>query len=205
MKRTPLKRKTPLKSYSGFTSKPIVKQRETGLRRTKLRLVGQSSKTELKNEIQAILRAIVILRDGGCFLRHYSKNIESNYVSCSGKRKDGDLILQAEHLHTRGNASSFSDSRLVVCVCQRHHIYYKPQFTVSYNELAKTYIGEKRSKLWEAVRLDRSPHKVDLKLEKLALEQELKKLIKEYPQTKIKFQENTKTVVDEIMNNYKYL
>lgn len=95
-------------------------------------------------------------------------------MNCGGYRNDGELILQAEHLHTRSNASSFSDSRLVVCVCQRHHIYYKPQHSVEYNELARDFIGKKNAQLWDRVKEDRTPHKVDLKLELLALKQEYK-------------------------------
>lgn len=115
-------------------------------------------------------------RDGGCFLRHYGHKIQSQYANCGGYRNDGGLILQAEHLHSRANANSFSDSRLVVCCCQRHHIYYKAQYGDEYNAMARDFIGKARAKLWDKVVADRSPHKVDLKLELLALKQELKKL-----------------------------
>lgn len=204
MKKTPLKRKTPLKAKSTFTSKPAVKQRETGLRRTNIRSVGISSRSEMRAEIQALLRAIVILRDGGCFLRRYSHKMNGGqYLRCGGHRKDGDFILQAEHLESRSNASSFSDSRLVVCICQRHHIYYKPQHSAEYNELAGLFIGSSRKKLWDAVRKDRSPHKVDLKLERLVLIGELKKLLNE-PLSPY-FQEYTENVVAEILKTYKNL
>lgn len=145
------------------------------LKRKKLRLVGISDTATLKREIQATLREVVIARDGGCFLRNYENEITPQFRQCGGYRNDGELILQAEHLHTRSNARSFSDSRLVVCACQRHHIYYKAQHSDEYNTLAKKYIGEKNTKLWESVKNDYSPHKVDLKLELLALKQELKK------------------------------
>lgn len=136
-----------------------------------MRVAGISDSAALKREIQALLREIVILRDGGCWLRHYPEA-----GACGGYRKDGQLILQAEHLHTRARAASFSDSRLVVCICKRHHIFWKPQHSAVYNELAEAFIGPERTKLWRAVREDHRPHKVDLKLEKLALEQELKAL-----------------------------
>jgi hypothetical protein len=174
MKKTPFKKKKtwkPLKRTS-------FKGPKTPLKRTKLRIVGQSTTAELKRQIQAILREIVISRDGGCFLRNLRHKITPQYMNCGGYRKDGQLILQAEHLHSRSNASSFSDSRLVVCICQRHHIYYKPQHSAEYNELAKEYIGKERSKLWDRVREDRSSHKVDLKLELIVLEKELTKLKK---------------------------
>ena len=193
MRETPLNRRTPLKA------------KKTALKRTKIRVVGQSSKSELKSEIQAILRAIVILRDKGCFLRHFSKEIESNYVSCGGIRNDGNLILQAEHLHSRANANSFAESRINVCTCQRHHIYYKPQYPATYNALARKFIGEKNYRLWEVIRTDRTPHKIDLKLSKIALEQELRTLLRKSVDNLNGFQNNTDIVVAEIFSKYKYL
>lgn len=169
---------------SGFKKKQYIPQNNTdgvvyyaprtprkALRRTKLRIVGHSTTSELRTEIQAVLRQIGILRDGGCFLRFYPEA-----GACGGFTKDGTLILQFEHLHTRANAASFSDSRLGVCICLRHHIYWKPQFSDRYNELAENFIGKERSDLWKRVREDRSPHKIDLKLELIALKQELKTL-----------------------------
>jgi len=143
------------------------------LKRTKLRVKGQSTTSEIKREIQSLLREIVILRDGGCWLRHCPES-----GACGGYRKDGELILQAEHLHTRSNSASFADPRLVVCICKRHHIYWKPQYSDLYNEMAEDFIGEERTKLWKRVREDRKPHKMDWKMEKIALEQELERLKK---------------------------
>lgn len=155
-----LKRNTPLKSRSSL---------KTGGR---LRVRGISDSSVLKEEIQALLREIVTLRDGGCWLRHFTES-----GACGGYRKDGVLILQAEHLETRSNAQSFADHRLVVCICKRHHIYWKPQFSAKYNELAEKFIGPERTKLWKAVRDDRyMSHKVDFQLELLALKQYLAKL-----------------------------
>lgn len=165
MRKTPLKRKSPLRAKTPLK------------RKTKLHVVGHSTTTELKNEIQAMLRKIVIKRDGGCFLRNYRSKIQPQYVNCGGYRNDGELILQAEHLHSRSNANSFSDSRLVVCCCQRHHIYYKPQYSDEYNSIAREFIGKERSKLWDRVAADHSPHKVDLKLELLALKQEYEAML----------------------------
>lgn len=148
------------------------------MKRTKLRSSGKSPSTLLKNEIQAVLRQIVILRDGGCFLRHYKDKITPQYRECGPRKNDGELILQGEHLHSRSNASSFSDPRLIVCCCQRHHIYYKPQYSAEYNELARHFIGQKNAKLWDMVREDRTPHKTDLVLELVALKQQLAKMEK---------------------------
>lgn len=162
MKRVPLKRYTPLKSS------------KKGLRRTKLRLVGHSTTSELKRYIQAILRHIVIARDGGCVLRHYKHEMNARYQECGPRRKDGELVLQAEHLHSRQNANSFSDSRLVICLCQRHHFYYKTQYPQEYYQIVRKHIGKERSELLDRVMNDRTPHKVDLKLELLALQKEAK-------------------------------
>lgn len=151
MRKSYLKRKTPLGKG------------KTALRRTKLRLVGHSSSSELKAEIQALLRKIVIARDGGCILRHSPET-----GSC-------DKILQAEHLHSRVHASSFSDTRLVVCLCRRHHIFWKPQYPDVYYKIVRKHIGTIRSILLDRVQNDYTPHKVDLKLELIALKNELKK------------------------------
>ena len=165
IKRTPLKRKTPLNR-----GKKALKS--SG----KLRKVGKSPTTLIKAEIQRLLREIVMKRDGGCFLRHYRDKIEHQYLNCGPTKLNGELVLQAEHLHSRTNAISFSDSRLVVCCCQRHHFYYKKQYPAQYEQFARDFIGKQRAELLDRVRTYHRPVKVDLKLEKLALEQELEKL-----------------------------
>lgn len=147
-----------------------LKRGTSTLKRTKLRVVGHSTTAEIKREIQALLRQISIYRDGGCVFRNYPES-----GACGCRRKDGELILQFDHLHSRTHAISFSDSRLGICVCKRHHFYFKKQYPALYEKIAREVIGKKRCKLLDAVREDRRPYKVDLKLEKLALEQELKK------------------------------
>lgn len=171
MKRGTFKKKNwkPLKR-TPFTVKAF-----KPLRRTRLRVAGTSSTSELKREAQSILRAIVISRDKGCILRNYENELNPQYRECGGYRKDGEMILQAEHLHTRSNASSFADTRLVICLCQRHHIYYKPQHSDEYYRIVRKHIGKERSDLLDRVQQDRSPHKQDLRLDILALKQELKK------------------------------
>lgn len=227
MKKTPLKRKTPLKAKSGFKHNTSPNQKKgvvveslgsytilsssktfNTLKKSKLRLVGVSDTAILKSEIQALLRAIVILRDGGCFLRHFKMAIEPQYAQCGGVRKDGNYILQAEHLHSRSNANSFSDTRLVVCVCKRHHIFYKPQFSAEYNELAGKFIGSSRKQLWDFIKQDRSSHKIDLRLAKIALEQELKQLLKKSAlqfSSDVQPQNNIGNVISEIYEQYDYL
>jgi hypothetical protein len=94
----PLKRITPLRSH------------------TRLRVAGKSDIAEVKRDIQDLARNIVIARDGGCILRGVF-----GIPVCSGYAKDGHLILLADHLITRGNAATYADTRLIVCLCKGHH------------------------------------------------------------------------------------
>ena len=153
------------------------------MKRTRLSRVSKSPQAQMKRAIQAILREIVIARDGGCIMRHYKNEVTNQYRECGGYRKDGEMILQAEHLHTRSNASSFSDTRLVICLCQRHHIYYKPQHSDEYYRIVRKHIGPKNSKLLTAVQEDRSAHKVDMALALVVLKKELES----YPQDDIRY------------------
>ncbi len=160
-----------MKRNSTFKPKPTV-----SLKRAKLKRKSKSASALLKDEIQLYLRLIVIARDGGCFLRLYSDSIAMKYQHCGGFRNDGELILQAEHLHARNNAVSFSDSRLVVCCCYRHHFYYKKEYPDEYYKFAKDFIGKERTALLLRVQEDRRAYKVDLKLELIGLKQEYAKL-----------------------------
>ena len=174
MKRNYFKNKPrkPLKR-SDFKIKPNSSLKRSGFKaiRKKLRYRGISDNSVLREQIQAILREIGIIRDGGCFLRFYPEA-----GKCGWRRKDGEIILQYEHLNSRTHAISFSDSRLGICICARHHIYWKPQNSARYNELAEEFIGPERTELWKRVRNDHRPYKVDLKLELVALKQELERL-----------------------------
>src|SRR6266851_8761525 len=98
------------------------------MRRTPLRRTGQSDTARTKERIQALLRAIAIEREGGCVFRFYPE------VGACGSRptKDGHLILQFDHLNTRARNISSGDLRLGVCVCERHHIFWKLQHPDEY-------------------------------------------------------------------------
>lgn len=151
---------------TGFKFKP-----RKPLRRTPLRVVGHSTTAELKQEIQDTLRSIGLHRDGGCVLRTYPEA-----GPCGGRRKSDDgLILQWEHLITRSNTATFADTRNGIILCRNHHILFKPQHSSLYWNLIRRIIGEDRWKWMERARDDHMPHKVDLKLELIALKQELKK------------------------------
>lgn len=139
------------------------------LKRTKLRVKGTSTTTQLRDEVQSYLRAIAIKRDKTCVMSKYPET-----GKCGGYRKDGELILQFDHLNSRTHASSFSDPRLGILVCQRHHIYYKRQYPFEYERCAIDEIGKKRAELLYKVRADKKAYKVDLKLALVGLKQELK-------------------------------
>ncbi len=162
--RKPLKR-TPL------VARTTLERSQKPLRRTRLRVKGHSPTSETKEEIQALLRQIVILRDGGCVLRNYPETGE-----CGGYRNDGELILQAEHLHSRTHSATFADTRNIICICRNHHIFFKPKDSQLYWEVVRKHIGEKLWTWLQAVRNDHRPHKPDWKLSKVVLEQELRHL-----------------------------
>jgi hypothetical protein len=73
---------------------------------SKLRVQGEGETAEVKQQIQALLREIAIVQDGGCILPHYTGS-----GACGGYRRDAQLILQAEHLVTRANSVSYADLR----------------------------------------------------------------------------------------------
>lgn len=124
-------------------------------KKTQALLNWQSTKAT-KKRIQAVLRQIVIKRDGGCLLRNSPET-----GKCGGYGpKSGLLILQAEHLHTRANSASFGDTRLVICLCLRHHGYYKPQHSDEYYKIVRELIGKERSALLTRVQEDRGAHRM---------------------------------------------
>jgi len=122
MKRTPFKNKI---------RKP--------LKRTKLRVKGISSSSELKDEIQAVLREGAIKRDKVCVLSHYQEA-----GRCGGYKMNGELVLQAEHLNSRSNTATFGDMRNIVLLCKYHHIFWKPKNSALYWELIRKHIGEEQ-------------------------------------------------------------
>lgn len=133
-------------------------------RKTKLRVAGKSTASQLKREIQAVLREAVIRRDAGCVLRSFSEA-----GNCSGP-------LQAEHLISRANSATFADFRNIVCLCQRHHIFWKPQHSRLYWELIEEVIGPERWRFIKLAEVDHRPYKTDWKLALLVLQKELASL-----------------------------
>ena len=146
-------KRTPLRAKSGF--KKIPKGAATLMTRSTLRNSGKSEVSQCKKRIQALLRQNAIKRDQGCVLRHYTDLLPSNYSEC-------DEVLQAEHLHTRGASGSFGDMRNVVCLCRRHHIFFKPQHSQLYWEIIERHLGPERWAWYKRVRDDRKAHRMTL-------------------------------------------
>lgn len=148
-------------------------KRKTGFKttRSKLRIAGTSDVSVLKNEIQQLVRAIVIKRDGGCILRDYR-----GVPPCGGYRNDGELVLQADHLITRANSATYDDTRLIVCVCKGHH-GWKKYYEKLYNAAVREIISPTRVTLWDKAEEERHrpTHRIssDWRISIAALKQEL--------------------------------
>lgn len=145
-------------------------QRRTSLKRGgKLRARADTDTNRIKEDIQETVRAIVIARDGGCVARN------AFWHRCGGYRKDGQLILQADHLLTRANAATYSDTRLIVCVCKGLH-GWKQYNKEEYDQRIRPLIGEARCELWDKMHDERyKPRRMttyDWNLELAALKQE---------------------------------
>jgi hypothetical protein len=149
-------------------------QRHTPLKtKTRIRVAGVSDTADLKKEIQALVREIVIKRDGGCILR--------NKRRCGGDI--GFAVLQADHLITRANSATFADTRLIVCVCRSCHAWKSlgsNNRKAEYDALVKTILPADRVALWERCERDSwRPVRTgvyDWKVAIVALKQELRKM-----------------------------
>lgn len=151
-------------------------QRHTPLKsKTRLRVKGISDTAELKDEIQRLVREIVIIRDGGCILRD-----RRGVPQCGGFRRDGEMVLQADHLITRANSATYAATDLIVCVCKGHH-GWKKWHEREYNAFLKEHVlSPQVVALWE--RCERESWRpvrttaYDWKLTVAALKQELRKV-----------------------------
>lgn len=140
------------------------------LKRGRLRVKGHSEVNDLKDEIQRLVREIVMIRDGGCILR--------NYRRCGGEL--GQAVMQADHLITRSNSATYADTRLIVCLCQPCHGGWKKWHKEDYDRLVKSILSKDRVALWEACEADNTPHhktSYDWKLYIIQLKNELKDLL----------------------------
>jgi len=168
MKRSWIKRGTSQLKRTNFkkATYTTLKGHRTAIRRTKLRLVGHSTVSEQKQEIQRLVREIVMKRDGGCVLRKLRR--------CGGEI--GETVIQADHLITRSNSATYADTRLIVCLCRGCHCWKRWNET-EYNDLVRTVISPDRVVLWDRCEEDRKRHivyKPDWKMAIIVLNQELK-------------------------------
>lgn len=176
MKRSWLKRGKSQLKRSAFKRR-IGARRANLPRRARLRVVGVSTTSELKQEIQGLVRQIVIIRDGGCIFRK-----EKGHV-CTGFAKDGHLILQADHLLPRSNSATFAATRLIVCVCKGIHGWKSVGSNLrkaQYDERIKKLLPKETVELWKRCEQDRwRPTRMtayDWKATIVALKQELSTL-----------------------------
>lgn len=167
MKRTGFKRKAtkPMKRT------PLARVSKNKVRRVKV--AGHPTVKDIKAEIQATLREIVILRDKKCVLHG---------IKCNHEYGMGGIVWQAEHLIERSNSATYADSRLVVLVSKNCHGW--KHFTKSnhdqYDKWVKTVISKERVALWEKCAADswrpKQTGAYDWKMALVVLQQELKKL-----------------------------
>jgi hypothetical protein len=133
----------------------------------------------VKDRIQTLLRAIALIRDGGCVLAPFQGKNGIPY--CNGYRKDGEMIYQYDHLNSRAFNVSYADPRLGVIICKGHHGWktFTDNNKKLYDALVRKIIGPARSKLWDRVETDRKTYHMGVyewqKVE-LGLAAELKKM-----------------------------
>lgn len=127
----------------------------------------------IKDAIQAKVREIVMLRDGGCIARN------EPWHTCNGYANDGHLILQADHLITRANSATYAFTPLLVCVCKGLH-GWKRWNEAEYNRRIRALLSPERVALWDRANAARyqatRKFTSDWRLELAALEQELAQL-----------------------------
>ena len=146
------------------------------LRRTRLKKKSDSPTAKCKERIQALCRAIGIKRDGGCILNPYQG--QDGIPQCNGYRKDGELILQYDHLNSRAHNVSYADTRLGVILCKGHHGWksFTDNNKKKYDILVRTIIGPDRTALWDKVEKDTKTYPMglfDWTKQEWALDQEL--------------------------------
>lgn len=160
------------------------------MKRTRLKQKSDSENSLVKERIQGLVRDIVILRDGGCVLRYLQdfdgdkRHLSFSVPRCNSYAKDGHLVLQADHLITRSNSATFSDTRLIVCICRGHH-GWKKWNEQRYNEIVRNLLSSDRVSLWDRCHAARyKPTRMgvsDWLKEEAALKQELARIQKENP------------------------
>jgi hypothetical protein len=142
------------------------------MKRSPLRKQGKSETADLKRAIQATVREIVMIRDGGCILR--------NKRHCGAALGEKGYVFQADHLISRAHSATFADPRLIVCVCRNCHFWKSVGSNLrkgEYDALVRTILSRDRVALWDrAEQQSWKPAKMDWKLELAVLRQELERM-----------------------------
>jgi hypothetical protein len=89
------------------------------------------------------------------------------------------VVWQAEHLVERSNSATFSDTRLVVLVCRNCHRWkhFKDSNKEQYDRWVKDGMTGERIDHWDRCRAESwRASKMDWKMVKIGLEQELAKI-----------------------------
>ena len=140
------------------------------MKRTRLNILGKSDTAATKREIQATLRAIVMRRDGKC-------------MRCGVPVGTPGVVFQCDHLITRTNGATYSDSRLTVCICKSCHAWKSLGGNLrkaQYDHDMRQVLPKERVALWDRAEQDSwRPHRkyaTDWKLELAALKSEYGKL-----------------------------
>jgi hypothetical protein len=141
---------------------------------------SKSEVSRVKDRIQALLRQIALLRDGGCVLQDAVPQFP-DLPQCNGFTKAGNLILQYDHLNSRGFNVSFADTRLGVILCKGHHgwKHFTDANKKRYDAIMRKLIGAARTKLWDRVEGDQHTYPMtlwDWQKQEIALRAELKSL-----------------------------
>src|SRR3990167_10149519 len=124
------------------------------MKRSYLSRIGKSDTAKAKKEIQALVRDIVIIRDGGCLLR----NIKG-IAPCNGYAGDDNhLVLQADHLVTRGKNVGYATTDLIICLCKGHHTAKTFTEKERYEDIIRGLIGKRRERLWNLAKADQKAH-----------------------------------------------
>ena len=90
-----------------------------------------------------------------------------------------DIVLQYDHLNSRGFNVSFADIRLGVILCQGHHAWKTFRAKKQYDIIVRQIIGPVRAALWDQVEQDSKPYPMsawDWAKVEIALKQDLEKI-----------------------------
>lgn len=104
--------------------------------RKPLRRKSKSPIALCKDRIQHLLTEGARARDGGCIMRLYPET-----GSCGG-------VTAADHIVSRQYHLTYGILENMVCLCTRHHIWWKPSNSTIYSEVVKRHIGQER---WDKI------------------------------------------------------